>query len=162
MGNQAYVFFVFILNGFLIGLLFDVFRILRKSFTTNDFVTYIEDIAFWIISAIIMLYSIFKFNNGELRGFIFVGILVGVCIYLLLFSRLFIKVNVFIIDILKRIIYYVLILPSKTLFKYLRKIIFKPVSFIFINLRKNMSKFKIKTKKTNKKDKKINSKKDLA
>ena len=63
MDNQAYSFIVFILNGILIGLLFDIFRILRKSFKTPDFITYIEDILFWILTGIITLYFIFIFNN---------------------------------------------------------------------------------------------------
>lgn len=70
--NQAYLFVIFILNGFLIGILFDIFRILRKSFKTKDWLTYIQDILFWIITGFIILYSIFRFNNGELRGFIFI------------------------------------------------------------------------------------------
>ena len=57
--NQAYLFLIFVINGLLIGLLFDFFRILRLSFKTRDFVTYIEDIIFWIITGIIVLYSIF-------------------------------------------------------------------------------------------------------
>ena len=161
METQAYIFFIFILNGFLIGLLFDIFRILRKSFKTSDVVTAIQDILFWILTGSIILYSTFKFNNGELRGYIFIGILIGVIIYLLLFSKLFITVNILIINILKKIIYYILILPIKTIIKFLRKIILKPISFIFINLRKNLSKIKIKPKKLHKKNKKIKKEKDL-
>lgn len=161
MENQAYIFFIFILNGFLIGLLFDIFRILRKSFKTSDFITILQDILFWILTGVIILYSIFKFNNGELRGYIFIGILIGAIIYLLLFSKLFISVNVFIINILKKIVYYILILPIKTIFKFLRRIILRPISFIFINLQKTLSKIKIKPKKIRKKNKKIENEKDL-
>ena len=57
--NQAYLFLIFALNGFVIGLLFDFFRILRKSFKTADIITYIEDILFWILSGLTVLYSIF-------------------------------------------------------------------------------------------------------
>ena len=42
--NQAYLFLIYCLCGIIIGIFFDIFRILRKSFKTNDFVTYIEDI----------------------------------------------------------------------------------------------------------------------
>lgn len=72
--NQAYLFLIFIANGFLIGIVFDIFRILRKSFETSNFVTYIEDILFWIISALIVMYSLFVFNNGQFRAYIFIGI----------------------------------------------------------------------------------------
>ena len=74
MPNQAYSFIIFILNGLIIGLIFDIFRIFRKSFKTPDFITYLQDFIFWIIAGSILLYSIFKFNNGELRLYIFIGI----------------------------------------------------------------------------------------
>ena len=162
MGNQAYVFFIFILNGFLIGLIFDMFRIYRKTFKTKDLITYIQDILFWIISGVIILYSLFKFNNGELRAYIFILIFIGAVIYLILFSKLFITVNLMIIDILKKIIYSVLILPIKKITKVFKRFVFRPILFIFINFKKNMSKFKIINKKLHKNNKKVNHKKDLS
>ena len=87
INNQALLFCVFIINGLLIGLLFDFFRILRKSFKTSDIITYIEDILFWILTGIILLYSIFTFNNGEIRFYMFLGVILGCIIYMLLFSR---------------------------------------------------------------------------
>lgn len=147
MENQAYLFAIFILNGFLIGILFDIFRILRKSFKTKDFITYIEDILFWIITGFIILYSIFEFNNGELRGFIFIGIFIGICIYLLLFSKLFMQVNLYIINTLKKIVYFVIIVPIKAIYKIIKKVVLKPISFIVINFKKTLSKFKQINKK---------------
>lgn len=160
MENQTYLFIVFILNGFLIGILFDIFRILRKSFKTSDFVTSIEDIIFWILSAFIVLYSVFKFNNGRLRAFIFVGIAFGVLIYILAFSKIFIKINLYIINFVKKIFHYLVIVPTLFIFKIL-KIIFKPTSFIIINIRKSLSNFKSKLKNLFNKKKKGNYRKDF-
>ena len=64
--NQAYLFLIFMLNGAIIGLLFDFFRILRKSFKTNNLITYIEDILFWILSGISIIFSMYKFSRSEL------------------------------------------------------------------------------------------------
>lgn len=161
MENQAYLFVIFILNGFLIGLLFDIFRILRRSFKTPDFITYLQDICFWIITGFILLYSIFKFNNGELRGFIFIGISCGVLTYMLIFSKIFIKVNLFIINSLKKIIYFAIIVPVLFVSKILKKIIFKPISFLIINLRKTLSNFILKIKNLFFNKKKNNYKKDF-
>lgn len=161
MENQAYLLFIFILNGFLIGILFDIFRILRKSFKTTDLITYVQDILFWILTGFIVLYSIFKFNNGELRGFIFIGIFIGVAIYLLLFSKAFIKINLFIINIIKRIVYYIIIVPLKLILNIIKKIIFRPASFIIINFRKSLSNLIIKLKNLHNKNKKSEYKKDF-
>ena len=89
--NQAYLFLIFIVNGLIIGFLFDLFRILRLSFKTKDFVTYLEDITFWILTGFIVLYSIFVFNNGEIRFYIFLGIALGVLLYMTIFSSSIIK-----------------------------------------------------------------------
>lgn len=50
ISNQANIFLIFTINGVIIGLLFDFFRILRRSFNTKDIITYIEDILFWILT----------------------------------------------------------------------------------------------------------------
>lgn len=84
--NQAYIFLIFVLNGILIGFLFDIFRILRLSFKTKDFVTYIEDIIFWILTGGIILYSIFIFSNGEIRFYMFLGLIIGIVLYMTLFT----------------------------------------------------------------------------
>lgn len=130
--NQAYLFLIFVVNGLIIGLLFDFFRILRLSFKTKDFITYIEDIIFWIMTGIIILYSIFAFNNGEIRFFMFLGIALGVVLYITLFSSYIISISVHIITFLKKIF----IIPFSYVFKILKKIFIRPISFITINIRK--------------------------
>ena len=137
--NQAYLFGIFIINGILIGLLFDFFRILRKSFKTNDFITYLEDILFWILTGIILLYSIFIFNNGEIRLFMFLAVLLGIIIYIMSISSYIIKLNVRIINCFKIIIikiFNIMSIPFTYIIKILRKIFFRPISFIIINIKK--------------------------
>ncbi len=125
--NQAYLFLIFILNGILIGVTFDAFRILRKSFNTPNFVTYIEDTLFWIISAIIVMYSLFIFNNGQFRAYIFVGILLGIATYMLFFSKIVIKISVKIIETIKSIIMFIFKIIS-----YPLNILYKLIKIILI------------------------------
>lgn len=137
--NQTSLFLIFIVNGILIGLLFDFFRILRKSFKTSDIVTYVEDILFWILTGFIILYSIFVFNNGEIRLFLFLGIILGIILYLLFVSSYVIKINVFIIKFIKKVIYSIskiMLKPIKLFLKLIKRIFFKPISFFIINFRK--------------------------
>ena len=135
--NQAYTFILFIINGILIGILFDIFRITRKTFKTCDFVTYIQDTIFWILSGILTLYFIFSFNNGEIRLYIFLGIILGIILYILSISKHFIKINTFILTKIKKVIETIL-LPIK---KLLRILLFRPISFIFINFNKIFKRF---------------------
>lgn len=157
VSNQAYLFLVFIVNGILIGLLFDFFRIARKVFQTNDTITYIEDILFWILTGVIVLYSIFVFNNGELRLFMFLGILLGAFAYMLTLSSYIIKINVKIMNGLKKVFGFIF-LPIKAVYQLLHKLFLKPINFLIINFRKTFTNFGTKiTKilKTPKKDKNI-------
>lgn len=124
--NQGYIFVIFILNGFLIGILFDIFRILRKSFKTKDIVTYIEDILFWIITGVFLLYSVFKFNDGEIRLYMFIAILIGVLLYMLILSSYIVKINVKIITSVKNLLqktFNVFFKPFKKLFDKIRLMI---------------------------------------
>ncbi len=117
--NQAYLFLVFSLTGVAIGILFDFFRILRRSIKTSNLVTYIQDILFWILTGIIVLYSIWYFNNGELRIFVFLGLIIGVLIYMTTLSniivKIFTKILVCWINILK--------VPFKIIYGLISKII---------------------------------------
>lgn len=145
--NQAYLFLVFTLTGFIIGALFDVFRILRKSFKTSDFITYLEDILFWVLTGFLIIYNIWYFNDGEIRLFMFLGLIMGILIYLLLLSKFFIILMTFIIDIIKKMLQ-ILQVPFKPIIKFCKKIIYnisKTVKMI-----ENSIKLKIKRGKIEK------------
>lgn len=148
--NQLYIFLIYCLSGVIIGIIFDVFRILRKTFKTPDFVTYLQDIAFWILTGLFLIFIIFKFNNGEMRSYIFIGLGFGIVIYMLLFSKFFIKVNVLILKYVKLIIAKILIIityPFKILMKIFDFIILKPIKklnkviIIYVKKCKNSKKF---------------------
>lgn len=137
--NQANLFLIFTINGIIIGLLFDIFRILRKSFKTSDIITYCEDLLFWILTGFLLLYSIFTFSNGEVRFYMFLAVFCGCIIYMLLFSKYFIGINVKIISMIKKIIISIiniLILPLKIIIKFFKKVFFKPINLITINIKK--------------------------
>jgi len=142
MYNQLYILILFVLTGIVIGVLFDCFRIIRRTFKTPDFITYIEDILFWIMVGIILLFSIFTFNSGEIRSFVFLGIVIGISIYFLTISKFFIKMSVIILSFIKQLLYF----PFKLIYKY----IFIPFSTILTKLLK-----KIKLKRANKPSKNI-------
>ena len=119
--NQAYLFLIFTLNGVFIGLLFDFFRILRKTFKTLNLITYIEDIIFWILTGISIIFCMYKFSDGSIRLFMFLGLIFGIILYMLTLSKIIIKMFVNIINVIKTII----IIPLKIIKRYLLKPIYK-------------------------------------
>ena len=108
INNQAILFLIFSLNGIIIGLLFDFFRILRKSFKTSNIVTYIQDILFWIFTGITIILFMYNFSGGCIRLFMFIGMVLGLLIYFLTISKLVINVFVYILNMFKSILCYVI------------------------------------------------------
>ncbi len=157
MQNQINIFFLFILNGILIGLLFDFFRILRKTFNTINLVTYLQDIVFWVLTGVSVLYSTFMFNNGEIRLFMVLAIFIGIILYIVSLSKYIIKINVFLLTFLKNIFIKsmsILLIPIKLMQKSFRTVFIKPISFCIINIRIFSTNFLEKIEKKLKKSKK--------
>ena len=143
VGNQAYIFMAFSIVGVTIGILFDFFRIIRKTIKTNDFFTYIEDILFWIITGIIIIFSMYYFCDGELRFFMVIGIILGTIMYLLTISRYVIIISLFFLNIIKKII----INPIYAIIRFFKKKILRHIFIICINFRKNFIRILKKYKK---------------
>ena len=130
----------FILTGISVGILFDLFRILRKSFKTFDFIAYFQDFIFWILTGLILIFSIFIFNNGNLRSYVFIGIIFGIFIYMILISKYFINFFVTIIRYLRKIIG----IPIKILYNTTKKYIFMPIIRKINVIHDKISKIKVK------------------
>lgn len=126
--SQAILFLIYVMTGVIIGFIFDLFRSLRKSIKTSNIATYIEDILFWIIVGFIIINTILKFNYGELRLYIFIGLIFGAMIYFLTLSKIIVKFTAIVIEFIVKIF-----IRIKTI---LLKIFGKPIKFIIINLRK--------------------------
>lgn len=135
--EQLFKLFVFTITGIIIGILFDTFRIIRKSFKTADFITYIEDIIFWILTGLILLFTIFTFNDGEIRIYIFVGLLLGIVTYLLTISKYVIKICVTILNFIKKILY----LPVQVFMNFTKKFIIIPISKISKKIKSKFTKW---------------------
>lgn len=150
MFNQLTTFLIYIISGMAICIFYDIFRVLRKTIKTSNIVTYIEDVVFWIVVCTFLIWLISKVSYGELRSFIFIGLILGGIIYLLTFSKYFIIVNVKILTILKKIIL--------KIFTPIVKFVQKPIIFFYIKTKKIYSKLNLKKNDINaKKTKRKNS-----
>lgn len=124
--NQGYLFIIFALNGVIIGLIFDFFRILRKTFNTSNLMTYFEDIMFWVLTGISIIFFMYNFSNGSIRLYMFLGLVFGILLYILTISTFIVKFMTKVILIIKNIV------------KNILNIVFKPIRFIYETLVKNL------------------------
>ena len=128
VSNQFFSFIIYTISGFIISIIFDFFRAIRKSTKTTKLLVIIEDVIFWIIASFISIYMIIHYNSGELRLYIFIGFIVGSVLYYITISSFLIKILVFIFNNINKIL--------AKLVKLLLKIINKPINFYTLNLKK--------------------------
>ena len=161
--KQLNLFLIFFVSGVIIGVLFDIFRIIRRSFKVSDFHTYIEDVLFGILTGLFLIFIIFVYNNGNIRFYMFVALILGAITYLLTISEYFIKINVKIITLIKKVIFKILhfvTYPFILITKFIKKILHKPFMLLVINLEK--IKKGIRSKKEKKVKKIISKRKDFS
>ena len=134
VASQTYLFLIFVLNGVVIGLILDLFRVLRKTFKTSNVITYIEDILFWILAGISIIFFMYNFSDGTIRLFMIIALFLGLLLYILSISKYVIKIFVFFINILKNLfktIIKVTSIPVKLIYKVINNTITHIKSLIF-------------------------------
>ncbi len=82
------MFFISLALGAAMGIVYDVLRCLRRIIPHNNFFIAIEDIAYWVFWTYVIIDSIHKYNYGSIRGYVFLGIILGGAFYLCTISCL--------------------------------------------------------------------------
>jgi len=104
MSGQAWLFLTTVAAGFIIGLVYDIFRILRKAFRHRQWAVQLEDILFWVAGALLMFYFMLQSNYGEIRFFTIMGAALGMVIYFCSLSLVVMRVASAVIDIIRRVL----------------------------------------------------------
>jgi len=87
MWGQAWLFLSTVLLGAAVGVLYDIFRVLRRVVRHSVAVVQIEDIIFWVTATVFVFYFMLVQNYGEIRPFSLIGITCGAIIYFLTLSK---------------------------------------------------------------------------
>ncbi len=138
---QLVLFGIFIALGMASALVYDTFRIVRSGFL----VTALKDMLFWLVMTVLVFTICLVFNNGEIRFFMFCGILIGALTYFRTVSRYVIGLLRFLLSFFKKIfgiLLKILFLPVRMLIRLLHKPVFVAITFS----KKSMKKLKEKTK----------------
>jgi hypothetical protein len=77
-----------LLVGILLGLVYVLISLLRRLVKAGTVITAISDTLFGILAAIVIFTFTFLFNNGALRAYVTVPILLGLSISLLSYRKL--------------------------------------------------------------------------
>jgi len=67
--------------GSLFGAMFDTYQRFLNRPKQKAWIVFINDILFWVIQALVIFYTLFIVNRGELRFYIFIALLCGFAAY---------------------------------------------------------------------------------
>lgn len=119
---QSFVFMFTVYGGIIIGMLYDIYRVLKGSRRGERFITSIWDILFLAAAMLVVLWALFSSNYGDIRSYVFIGFIVGFFLYDRILSRIALALFLF---VKRNIIFFfkttnnILILPFKFLFNLL-------------------------------------------
>jgi spore cortex biosynthesis protein YabQ len=151
MSAQAWIFLAAAGVGAVIGFVYDVFRILRKTAPHARFIVQIEDLLFWVGVTLFMFYFLLVMSDGEIRWYMIFGAVLGGVLYFTALSRLVMLVAVTVIEFIKKLIITIIkiiLWPFVTIFKLIKKPLVKLLRLIRKNLHGAASYGKMKAKST--------------
>lgn len=128
--DPFFFFMVSIVFGMMLFVLYDVIRGVRRVCIHTMLRVMIEDIVYGIMVAVISFRFLCTYNYGELRGFFFLGIGIGMIIYYKILSEKILSVLVHILSNIQKLL------------KNVYKICLKPVIHIKRNLKWRLKKEK--------------------
>ena len=91
-----------LLAGILTGLMFDLYRIIRGS-KVPKFIVVIEDILFWVLSAMIVFAFLLYTNYAFLGAYVYVFMIISLALYMKFISNSCLKLELKIVSVLGKI-----------------------------------------------------------
>lgn len=121
IASQLIDFINFIVIGIVISVIFDFFRAYRKQKKVTATVVVIQDILYFLIATIIVSVSIILFLDCDIRLYVFIGIVIGIFIYISVFSKYIMKLYTFLINLFSAIAD-IFFIPIKLVIEILNRI----------------------------------------
>lgn len=88
---QIFTFLYSLCLGVIFCVFYDFFRGLRLAIRFSDIVIFFQDIIYFFIISIITFLFLLSLTNGEIRGFVIFGIIIGFLVFYLTFSKILLK-----------------------------------------------------------------------
>lgn len=89
-------------SGWLLGSLFDTIRIVTTQMRLSRWFLHLVDVLFGLVSALLVFRLLYISNSGEIRLFVFIGLIIGIMTYFIWLSRSVVKVIEFLLECVKK------------------------------------------------------------
>ncbi|MGL4362859.1 MAG: spore cortex biosynthesis protein YabQ [Cellulosilyticaceae bacterium] len=147
---QTLLFIKAIEIGIIMGMIYDIIRIIRKIVIHPNWLVQAEDALYWISCIGIGFTALYIHNFAEIRVFVFIGMILGAILYFATVSIIFMKVATWIINLMRKIIselIRILSIPLRFIIRllsipamHIKKLIVKVKKFIYYKFRQSKRK----------------------
>ncbi len=138
ISEQVMLFLLAVLVGAGLGVLYDVFRLIRVVFPPakkTGMVTFM-DVLFWLIYAfVIFVYSV-QYGRGQVRFFFFIGSVLGFVLYIVTVGSVVMGIIRNVVSVIVKILRFVYSFTLKPIVKLLR-LLYQKESEVFVRTYKN-------------------------
>lgn len=102
--HELFVLFGTFAGGVALGLVFDIFRIMRRSFRCANRCVWLQDILLWLCALAVVCVTLYVTNSAGVRLYEFFGFGAGAASYMATVSRFVVKGATAVISFLKKIV----------------------------------------------------------
>ena len=131
--EQAKTFLIIGATGIMLGILFDIYRILRLRFRPHWVITTVADLMYCLLAAAVAFAALLISNWGEFRFYVVIALVSGVFFYYRLASRYVMKLIVVLFKLVantvrtgKKVVIFAIIKPLVVI----ARTVFWPVNFV--------------------------------
>lgn len=121
-----------LLAGIFTGILFDIYRMIRGFKNLNKYITFVEDLLFWILASILVFLFLLYTNYAYVSIYIYLLIAIGVCLYIKFISKLFLVLEFNSIRFISKVL------------RVIVKTVFFPIQAVIYELRHKPNRYKNK------------------
>jgi spore cortex biosynthesis protein YabQ len=94
-------------SGVLIGILFDLYRVLAHELRFPRWLIPLFDLAYWASATVLIFRVLFYSNFGQVRLFVFLGLFAGYTLYFLVLSRTSMRVIRWVIGVVEALVRFI-------------------------------------------------------
>lgn len=123
--------------GFLLGLLYDGFRIFRMAFLKQKTVVFFQDILYFIVCGCLTFLFCLTMNYGEIRGYVLLGEVLGWIVYYFSLGAMIFRASSAIVKVLNKVVQFILLALSAP-FRFVFHVFWKTAGF-FVGLSKKIA-----------------------
>jgi spore cortex biosynthesis protein YabQ len=110
-------------SGLGLGALFDGFRVLAGQLRAPKWSQPVTDLIYWMVATVLVFRVLYWSNQGQVRLFVFVGLLIGVLLYFTALSRYVVRALLFAIRMVKGLF--------RFLIKSVETVVIKPIIALY-------------------------------